>query len=123
MWRKKRNNIITESVQVLTTEAPSPRTALRAKSGTGSHDGRPRTFPNCSHISANRTGFGAVPLMTPEITPIELSSIIVKFRIEVCSGKYPTKRHHYHGNKLIREGSATAVGTCKEIHRQRNLTL
>lgn len=28
-----------------TTEAPSPNTALRAKSGTGSHDGRPMTFP------------------------------------------------------------------------------
>lgn len=52
---------------ILTTEAPSPRTAFRAKSGTGSHDGRPKTLPRCSHISANRTGFGAVPLMTPDI--------------------------------------------------------
>lgn len=48
-----------------TIEAPSPRTALSAKSGTGNHEGRPMTCPNCSHISANRTGFGAVPLITP----------------------------------------------------------
>lgn len=34
-------------------------------SGTGNHDGRPKTNPSCSHISANLTGFGAVPLMTP----------------------------------------------------------
>lgn len=48
-----------------TIEAPSPRTALSAKSGTGNHDGRPMTCPKCSHISASRTGFGAVPLITP----------------------------------------------------------
>jgi hypothetical protein len=91
----------TESVQVLTTEAPSPRTALRAKSGTGSHDGRPITFPNCSHISANRTGFGAVPLMTPEVRSIEPSSIIARLYIEVSIGSCPNKRQHYHGKKLI----------------------
>lgn len=60
-----------KGVRVFTTEAPSPRTALRAKSGTGSHDGRPRTFPNFSHISANLTGCGAVPLITPDIQVIE----------------------------------------------------
>uniref|UniRef100_A0A2P2LJ89 Uncharacterized protein n=1 Tax=Rhizophora mucronata TaxID=61149 RepID=A0A2P2LJ89_RHIMU len=50
-----------------TTEAPSPRTALSANSGTGSHEGLPRTLPSRLHISANRTGFGAVPLITPDI--------------------------------------------------------
>lgn len=54
-------------VRILTTVAPSPRTALRAKSGTGSHEGRPRTAPNWLHISANLTGFGAVPFITPDI--------------------------------------------------------
>lgn len=49
-----------------TIEAPSPRTALIAKSGTGSQDGRPITWPSWSHISDNRTGFGAVPLITPD---------------------------------------------------------
>ena len=53
--------------EILTTEAPSPRTALSAKSGTGSHEGRPMAFPKWSHISARRTGFGAVPFITPNI--------------------------------------------------------
>lgn len=52
--------------EILTTLAPSPRTALSAKSGTGSHEGLPMTFPKCSHISANLTGFGAVPFITPD---------------------------------------------------------
>lgn len=52
---------------ILTTEAPSPRTALSASSGTGSHEGRPMTCPKCSHISARQIGFGAVPLMTPTL--------------------------------------------------------
>lgn len=56
-----------ENKQILTTEAPSPRTALSATSGTGSHEGRAMAFPNCSHISASLTGFGAVPLITPDI--------------------------------------------------------
>lgn len=60
-----------ENNDILTTKAPSPRTALRANSGTGSHDGRPKTLPRWSHISANRTGFGAVPLMTPNIQHTE----------------------------------------------------
>lgn len=55
-------------VWILTTEAPSPRTALSANSGTGSQEGRPTTCPSCSHISDNRTGFGAVPLITPVVS-------------------------------------------------------
>lgn len=51
---------------ILTTEAPSPRTALRAKSGTGSHEGLPIAAPNREHNSANVTGFGAVPFITPD---------------------------------------------------------
>lgn len=61
--------------KMLTTEAPSPRTALRAKSGTGSHEGRPKTDPRCSHISARRTGFGAVPLITPDIYIQEFNKV------------------------------------------------
>lgn len=49
----------------VTTEAPSPRTALSAMSGTGNQDGRPMALPRCSHISPILTGFGAVALMTP----------------------------------------------------------
>lgn len=48
-----------------TTEAPSPSNALSAKSGTGSHEGLPRTFPSRSQSSETRTGFGAHPLITP----------------------------------------------------------
>jgi hypothetical protein len=47
--------------------APSPRMALRANSGTGSQEGRPKMAPSRSHISAIRTGFGAVPLITPAV--------------------------------------------------------
>lgn len=54
-----------DEMTLLTTEAPSPRTALSAKSGTGSHEGRAKTCPSCSHNSDNRTGFGAVPFITP----------------------------------------------------------
>lgn len=47
-------------------------------SGTGNHDGRPKTDPSCSHISANLTGFGAVPLMTPaEFMIMAITSIIM----------------------------------------------
>lgn len=51
--------------EVLTTQAPSPSTTLRAKSGTGNQEGRPNTSPSCRHNSVKRTGFGAVPLITP----------------------------------------------------------
>lgn len=64
--------------KILTTEAPSPRTTFRAKSGTGSHEGLPKTFPKCSHISANRTGLGAVPLITPEIKVLTTAFNILK---------------------------------------------
>lgn len=54
----------------LTTVAPSPRRALRANSGTGSQEGRPKMAPSRSHISAIRTGLGAVPLITPAILQV-----------------------------------------------------
>jgi hypothetical protein len=60
---------------LLTTVAPSPRTALSAKSGTGSHEGRPKTFPSCSHNSDNRTGFGAVPLITPNADIVQGNAV------------------------------------------------
>lgn len=49
----------------VTTEAPSPSTALSANSGTGNQEGRPTIRPSRSHSSDKRTGLGAVPLMTP----------------------------------------------------------
>lgn len=52
-----------------TTEAPSPSSALSAKSGTGNHEGLPNTFPSRSHSSDTRTGLGAHPLTTPALPP------------------------------------------------------
>jgi hypothetical protein len=51
-----------------TIMAPSPRRTLTANSGTGSHEGRPNMAPILSHISFIRTGFGAVPFITPATT-------------------------------------------------------
>jgi hypothetical protein len=58
------NSLQVESMNI-TTEPPSPSTALSANSGTGTQEGRPTTRPNWSHSSDRRTGLGAVPLITP----------------------------------------------------------
>lgn len=55
-----------------TTEAPSPSTALSANSGTGNQEGRPTIRPRRWHSSDKRTGFGAVPLITPNKQKVRL---------------------------------------------------
>ena len=81
-----------EDKEILTTLAPSPSTALRAKSGTGSQEGRPKTDPNCSHISPSRTGFGAVPLITPDIWTTEDSVQTPKVGKEILTMLFHANR-------------------------------
>ena len=59
----------------VTTEAPSPSTALSANSGTGNQEGRPTIRPSRSHSSDKRTGLGAVPLITPNKQKVRQLSI------------------------------------------------
>lgn len=69
--------------EIITTEAPSPRTALSASPGTGSHEGRAMAFPKWLHISARRIGFGDVPLITPNSWMNETEFSMVEGRKEI----------------------------------------
>eukprot|EP00982_Pelagococcus_subviridis_P014031 31303-Pelagococcus_subviridis.AAC.10 len=60
-----------------TTVAPSPSSAWMAKSGTGSHDGRPNAAPISVHISPILTGFGAVTFTGPDMDSFEIASMMI----------------------------------------------
>ena len=56
-----------------------------AKSGTGSHDGRPSVLPSAAHISPIRTGLGAVTFTGPLISGFVRDSTTIPTASSLCT--------------------------------------